>query len=120
MRVICTLFLAFAYANQQLTLDEISDEIEISKGSSNTKHVFYSIPLKSKIYDDDNLIVKVMTDDPFSDPNIYMSFTMKEPNDKSEFKCSAAGKDTCTLSGAQLQHGLSSDKLVYIGVYCQN
>jgi hypothetical protein len=62
-----------------------------------------------------------MTNDPFSDPNIYMSFTMDEPNDKSEYKCAAEGKDTCTLSGAQIQHGLGSrDKLVYIGVYCQD
>ena len=102
-KMIFWVFLAPVFADSQiLNLGEISDVIELNGEPQNLKR-FYKIQIQNKVTDDDTLIVKVMTDDPFSDPNIFMSFSQQEPNENSEYKCAAAGKDTCTISGVDLQ-----------------
>jgi hypothetical protein len=48
---------------------------------------------------DENLILKVSTNDLFSDPNIFISLKNQNPDsfEKSEYSCSFEGKDVCTV-----------------------
>lgn len=74
---------------------------------------------------DDNLVVKVITDDNFSDPDLYMSFTNMIPHSpaSSDFRCASDGAETCTIPAARLQEeskrtgGGGVD--VYLGITCK-
>ena len=63
--------------------------VELS-GEGQNKMRFYSLKLRNRD-DSDNLIIKLITDDPFSDPDLYISFSEKNPDSasNSDFVCAS-------------------------------
>ena len=74
------------------------------------------------------MIIQVLTQDEFSDPDIYLSFTNTKPNSpgSSEFVCASQGRDTCTISSNQLlalkQMATGKDQIItlYVGIVCES
>lgn len=100
-----------------LTLDQLTKVVELSGGDQDQTR-FYSLKLRNRD-DEDNLIVKLLTDDPFSDPDIYISFSNHNPDSSSyDFYCGSEGRDTCTVSSSFIKEHLQSDQKVYIGIRC--
>ena len=72
-----------------LKMEETSNLYTLSGEKDNDK-IFFRVRIYNGL-PSDNFLLKVTTDDPFSDPNVYMSFREKEPYSKktSTYECSA-------------------------------
>ena len=78
---------------------------------------FYKVDVPSS-NQEGNLVVKLLTSDEFSDPDLFLSFSNEEPNSPggSDIMCASQGSDTCTVSSSRLNEG--DIRTVFVGVVC--
>lgn len=83
-----------------LTLDEITEDITLDN-----QQMYYKIRLAEHQKQSElNLVVKLLTSDEFSDPDMFISFTNEQPDSpgSSDIMCTSEGGDTCTISHERL------------------
>ena len=105
---------------KRLKLGDLSD----FESHPDDSQELYRLYLKT-IGQDESLIVKVITDDPFSDPDVFLSLTDAAPHSpgSSDFECASEGAETCTIPSSflmdEMQRTGKVELEVFIGVICK-
>ena len=86
-----------------------------SSGSNERR--YFSIPISNQ-KEGESLVLKLITEDQFSDPDLYVSTKESHPDSpgNSEIMCASEGSDLCSVPSEMLRNGGT----VYAGVVCKS
>ena len=107
---------AAAQTVEQLRVSEISELYKLDGKEPNSK-VFFKVRVEG-LGVEDNLMIKLVTPDRFSDPDLFISQQNTHPDSpgNSEIMCASNGGDACTVPRSKL----NENSWVYAGVVCKS